>query len=109
MTEAALGGLSLDDAEREIYASIVARSPEHDFEPTLDRVAEACALLGDPQKAYRVIHITGTNGKTSTARMVEALVREYGLRTGPVHVASPQHRARAHPDRRQAHLAGSVR
>ena len=82
MTEAALGGLSLDDAEHEIYASIVARSPEHDFEPTLDRVAEACALLGDPQRAYRVIHITGTNGKTSTARMTEALVREYGLRTG---------------------------
>ena len=82
MTEAALGGLSLDDAEREIYSSIVARSPEHDFEPTLDRVAEACSLLGDPQRAYRVIHITGTNGKTSTARMAEALVREYGLRTG---------------------------
>ncbi|MGC4174733.1 bifunctional folylpolyglutamate synthase/dihydrofolate synthase [Demequina sp.] len=77
-----LGGLSLDEAEREIYASIIARNPEHDFEPTLDRVREACALLGDPQQAYRVIHITGTNGKTSTARMCEALVREHGLRTG---------------------------
>jgi len=77
-----LGGLSLDDAEREIYASIIARNPEHDFEPTLDRVREACELLGDPQRAYRVIHITGTNGKTSTARMAESLVREHGLRTG---------------------------
>jgi len=77
-----LGDLSLDEAEREIYASIIARSPEHDFEPTLDRVREACELLGDPQKAYRVIHITGTNGKTSTARMAESLVREHGLRTG---------------------------
>jgi len=77
-----LGGLSFDEAEREIYSSIVARNPEHDFEPTLDRVLEACALLGDPQHAYRVIHITGTNGKTSTARMAESLVREHGLRTG---------------------------
>src|SRR6188768_3608294 len=77
-----LGGLSLDEAEREIYASIVARNPEHDFEPTLDRVRRACELLGDPQSAYRVIHVTGTNGKTSTARMTEALIREHGLRTG---------------------------
>jgi len=77
-----LGDLSLDDAEREIYASIIARNPEHDFEPTLGRVQEACALLGDPQRAYRVIHVTGTNGKTSTARMAQSLVREHGLRTG---------------------------
>jgi len=77
-----LGGLSLDEAEREIYASIVARNPEHDFDPTIGRVRDACALLGDPQKAFRVIHITGTNGKTSTARMAESLVREHGLRTG---------------------------
>jgi dihydrofolate synthase/folylpolyglutamate synthase len=77
-----LGGLSLDEAEREIYSSIIARNPEHDFEPTLDRVQDACALLGDPQRAYRVIHVTGTNGKTSTARMAESLVREHGLRTG---------------------------
>ena len=39
-------------------------------------------LLGDPQKAYPVVHLTGTNGKTSTARMVDALLREAGLRTG---------------------------
>lgn len=77
-----LGGLSLDEAEREIYSHIIGRNPEHDFDPTLERVREACALLGDPQHAYRVVHITGTNGKTSTARMVEALVREHGLRTG---------------------------
>ena len=66
----------------EVYAAIIARSPEHDFEPTLDRVREVCELLGDPQRAYRVVHVTGTNGKTSTARMIESLVREQGLRTG---------------------------
>lgn len=77
-----LADLSPQDAERAIYQEIVSRNPEHDFEPTLDRVREACTLLGDPQHAYKVIHLTGTNGKTSTARMTESLVREHGLRTG---------------------------
>ncbi len=66
----------------EIYREIISRNPEHDFVPTLDRVARVCELLGDPQKAFRVVHLTGTNGKTSTARMIESLVREHGLRTG---------------------------
>lgn len=65
-----------------VYAEIVARAPEHDIDPTLDRVRAVCDLLGDPQHAYRVVHLTGTNGKTSTARMVERLLRELGLRTG---------------------------
>ena len=66
----------------EVYGSIMARNPEHDFDPTLDRVRDVCDLLGNPQNAYRSIHITGTNGKTSTARMIESLVGQYGLRTG---------------------------
>ena len=65
-----------------IYAAIMARAPEHDIDPTLDRVHKVCELLGDPQKAYRVVHLTGTNGKTSTSRMLDSLVREHGLRTG---------------------------
>jgi len=73
---------ALDRAEREIYAQILSRNPEHDFEPTLERVREACDLLGNPQHAFKVIHLTGTNGKTSTARMAESLVRSLGLRTG---------------------------
>ena len=43
------------DSEREIYRHIISRNPEHDFEPTLDRVREVCELLGDPQRAYRVV------------------------------------------------------
>lgn len=82
MTDSRLAGLSLSDAEAAIYQQILSRNPEHDFEPTLDRVKEACALLGDPQEAFKVVHLTGTNGKTSTARMIESLVREHGLRTG---------------------------
>ncbi|WP_425954537.1 bifunctional folylpolyglutamate synthase/dihydrofolate synthase [Xylanimonas sp. McL0601] len=67
---------------REIYREIMSRAPEHDIDPTLDRVRRVLELLGDPQRAYRVVHLTGTNGKTSTARMIESLIREHGLRTG---------------------------
>jgi dihydrofolate synthase / folylpolyglutamate synthase len=48
----------------------------------LDRIEGLLEVLGDPQKAYPSIHVTGTNGKTSTARMVDALLRAHGLRTG---------------------------
>src|SRR6478735_5851830 len=41
-----------------------------------------CDLLGEPQRTYPVIHLTGTNGKTSTSRMIDALLRGLGLRTG---------------------------
>ncbi len=75
-------GLSEEEAEREILAHILDRNPEHDFVPSLDRMREACDLLGNPENAYRVIHVAGTNGKTSTARMIDSLVRAHGLRTG---------------------------
>ncbi|MGC9671469.1 bifunctional folylpolyglutamate synthase/dihydrofolate synthase [Planosporangium sp. 12N6] len=48
----------------------------------LGRVQGLLEALGDPQKAYPSIHLTGTNGKTSTARMIDALLRAHGLRTG---------------------------
>ena len=60
------------------------RWPETKIEPSLDRISHLMTLLGDPQFAYPVIHITGTNGKTSTARMIESLLRELGLRSGLV-------------------------
>jgi dihydrofolate synthase/folylpolyglutamate synthase len=50
--------------------------------PDLDRITELLDLLGSPQRAYPSIHITGTNGKTTTARMIDALLREFGIRTG---------------------------
>jgi dihydrofolate synthase/folylpolyglutamate synthase len=67
---------------REVEAAILARRPEHAIVPTLDRIAALATLLGDPQRACPVIHVTGTNGKTSTARMIETLLRARGLRTG---------------------------
>jgi dihydrofolate synthase/folylpolyglutamate synthase len=48
----------------------------------LGRIEGLLEVLGDPQKAYPSIHVTGTNGKTSTARMIDALLRAHGLRTG---------------------------
>lgn len=50
--------------------------------PDLDRITELVDLLGSPQRAFPSIHITGTNGKTSTARMADALLRAFGLRPG---------------------------
>ena len=60
------------------------RWPETKIEPSLDRISHLMTLLGDPQFAYPVIHVTGTNGKTSTARMIESLLQAMGLRTGLV-------------------------
>ncbi len=50
--------------------------------PDLARMTDLMDLLGSPQRAYPAIHLTGTNGKTSTARMTDALLRAHGLRTG---------------------------
>ncbi len=67
---------------RAVEAALLNRWPESKLDPSLDRIRALTELLGDPQTAYPVLHITGTNGKTSTARMIEALLRSFGLRTG---------------------------
>jgi len=74
--------LEIHKRMREVERSILVRAPEHDLEPSLDRVAAVMELLGDPQHAFPAIHITGTNGKTSTTRMIESMLREMGLSTG---------------------------
>jgi len=66
----------------EVEDALLSRWPETRIDPTLDRIRDFLALLGDPQDGYPVVHLTGTNGKTSTARMIESLVRALGLRTG---------------------------
>lgn len=60
------------------------RWPETKIEPSLTRIDRLVTYLGDPHLAYPVIHVTGTNGKTSTSRMIESLLRELGLNTGLV-------------------------
>jgi dihydrofolate synthase/folylpolyglutamate synthase len=74
--------LEVIKAMRGAEDAILARAPEHDLEPSLDRIAAVMELLGDPQRTYPVIHLTGTNGKTSTTRIIDSLLREMGLKTG---------------------------
>ena len=69
-------------AALEVYEELLQRVGEAAPQPRLDATRRAAELLGDPQRAYPVIHITGTNGKTSTSRMIESLLRAHGLRTG---------------------------
>ena len=66
----------------QVELAILARAPENDVEPTLDQIRAVMELLGDPQLAFPVIHVTGTNGKTSTVRLIESVCRELGLTTG---------------------------
>jgi len=66
----------------EVMDALLTRIPENKLRPRLEPTRRAVELLGDPQKSYRVIHITGTNGKTTTTRIIERILRELGLRTG---------------------------
>lgn len=66
----------------QVEAQILARAPEHKVQPSLERVELALDYLGNPQKTFKAVHITGTNGKTSTSRMVERLAAATGMRTG---------------------------
>jgi dihydrofolate synthase / folylpolyglutamate synthase len=66
----------------EVEDALLSRWPETKLEPSLDRILAFTELLGDPQRAYPVIHLTGTNGKTSTSRMIDTLLRALDLRTG---------------------------
>jgi dihydrofolate synthase/folylpolyglutamate synthase len=62
--------------------ALLSRWPETKLEPSLDRIRAFTELLGDPQAGYPLIHLTGTNGKTSTSRMIDTLLRALDLRTG---------------------------
>ncbi len=66
----------------EVEDALLSRWPETRLEPSLDRIEAFTELLGDPQRSFRSIHLTGTNGKTSTSRMIETLLRALDLRTG---------------------------
>lgn len=67
----------------QVERDIMSRPPEHNMTNLdLDRMEYILDILGHPEQSMRVIHVTGTNGKGSTARMAEALCRAYGLRTG---------------------------
>jgi dihydrofolate synthase/folylpolyglutamate synthase len=62
--------------------ALLSRWPETRLEPSLDRIRALTEVLGDPQASYPVIQLTGTNGKTSTSRMIDTILRSLDLRTG---------------------------
>ncbi|MFB4352145.1 folylpolyglutamate synthase/dihydrofolate synthase family protein [Microbacterium sp. LS_15] len=74
--------MSARDRADAVYETLLSRAGERWVQPRKERTARVLELLDDPQRTYRVVHITGTNGKTSTARMIESLLRAHGLRTG---------------------------
>ena len=65
-----------------VYSALLERQGEQWVQPRVERTRRVLELLANPQRTYRVIHVTGTNGKTSTSRMIESLLRAMGLRTG---------------------------
>nr|WP_258037010.1 folylpolyglutamate synthase/dihydrofolate synthase family protein [Streptomyces sp. SM14] len=71
-----------DRALAEVEAELAGRWPETKLDPSLARIEALMDLLGEPQRGYPAIHITGTNGKTTTARMIETLLGAFELRTG---------------------------
>jgi dihydrofolate synthase/folylpolyglutamate synthase len=65
-----------------VYADLLTRQGERWVQPRVERTQRLLDLLDNPQRTYRVVHVTGTNGKTSTSRIIESLLRAHGLRTG---------------------------
>lgn len=80
--------MSIDEAGRDrrdadaVFQALLGRLGESKPVKRLDATRRVLDLLGDPQRMYGVIHLAGTNGKTSTARIIESLLRAHGLRTG---------------------------
>src|SRR5687768_2498082 len=72
----------LAETYEEVEDALLSRWPETKLEPSLDRISAFLDVLGNPQAGYPVIHLTGTNGKTSTSRMIDTLLRALDLRTG---------------------------
>ena len=79
-----MNNISPDDQARidAIEKALLARWPETRIAPTLDRISALVDILGSPQLSYPTIHLGGTNGKTTTSRMIDSLLFEMGLRTG---------------------------
>ncbi len=65
-----------------VEQALLKRWPETRLEPSLDRIAALVDALGSPQLSYPTVHIAGTNGKTTTSRMIDSLFRELEYRTG---------------------------
>ncbi|MDF0528747.1 bifunctional folylpolyglutamate synthase/dihydrofolate synthase [Tsukamurella sp. 8F] len=69
---------------RAVEAALDERWPETRIEPSLTRISALMQLLGSPQDAYPSIHVAGTNGKSSTTRMIDSLLTAFSRRTGRI-------------------------
>lgn len=69
-------------AAQHVYEELLTRVGEAHPRPRIEPVRRLAELAGSPQLSYPVIQIAGTNGKTSTSRAIESLLRAHGLRTG---------------------------
>jgi dihydrofolate synthase/folylpolyglutamate synthase len=67
---------------RVVEAELNERWPETKIDPTLERIRALTDLLAEPQRGYPIVHVAGTNGKSSTSRMIDALLSRIGLRVG---------------------------
>jgi len=79
----------------DVMSALASRWPENKINPSLDRIKLLLDYLGNPQDGLKAIHIAGTNGKTSTSRMIERLLRSLDLRTGlytSPHLVHPRER-----------------
>ena len=63
-------------------AQLAARQPEHMPEPGLQRILELVKYLDDPQLTFPTIHVAGTNGKSTTARVITTIACAHGIATG---------------------------
>jgi dihydrofolate synthase/folylpolyglutamate synthase len=70
------------DRANAVYSDLLTRQGERWVQPRVERTQRLLDMLDNPQRTYRVVHVTGTNGKTSTSRIIESLLRAHGLRTG---------------------------
>ncbi|MCG7275637.1 bifunctional folylpolyglutamate synthase/dihydrofolate synthase [Corynebacterium singulare] len=68
----------------QVAAELNARAPETIIEPSLERIEMLMDLLGHPERSFHVIQVAGTNGKSSTARMIDSLLRSFHRRVGLV-------------------------
>jgi dihydrofolate synthase/folylpolyglutamate synthase len=81
-TSAFRGQTAGDPELARVEQALLARWPENRLEPSLARITALVDLLGSPHRAFPVVQVTGTNGKTTTARMIDELLRGFGLRVG---------------------------
>lgn len=82
MTPSALSTSDDPGPVHRVYAELLERVGEAHPRPRIEPVRRLAELAGSPQLSYPVIQVGGTNGKTSTSRAIESLLRAHGLRTG---------------------------